>query len=74
MRCTICKHGQTQPGYATVMLHRGEAAVIIREVPADICDNCGEYFLSESVTAEVLARAERAAQNGVEIEVLRYAA
>jgi len=74
MRCTICKQGQARPGAATVMLHRGEAAVIIREVPAHICDNCGEYFLSESVTAEVLARAERAAQNGVEVEVLRYAA
>jgi YgiT-type zinc finger domain-containing protein len=58
----------------TVTLQRGEATVIIRGVPGEVCRNCGEYFLSEGVTGEVLARADRAIENGAEVEILRYAA
>jgi ribosomal protein L32 len=48
--------------------------LIIKDVPADVCGNCGEYYLSESVSAEVLTRAELAVQRGAEVEILRYAA
>jgi len=43
-------------------------------VPADICENCGEYYLCESVTKHVLARAEEAVKKGTEVEIVRYAA
>jgi len=43
-------------------------------VPADICDNCGEYDLSEAMTDQVLAMAEEAVAHGAEIEVRRFAA
>lgn len=74
MTCSICKTGQTRQGTATVTLQRGQATLIIKDVPADVCGNCGEYYLSESVSAEVLARAELAVQHGAEVEILRYAA
>lgn len=74
MRCLFCKHGETHPGYATVVLQRGETVVIFKEAPAEICDNCGEYYLSESVTGELLERAEKAIENGAEVEILRFAA
>lgn len=72
--CLVCKRGVTHPGEATVTLQRGECTVIIKNVPADVCDNCGEYYLSEDVTASVLKRAEAAVQTGTEIEIVRYAA
>jgi YgiT-type zinc finger domain-containing protein len=74
MTCSICKSGQTRQETTTVTLQRGQATLIIKEVPADVCANCGEYYLSESVSAEVLARAELAVQHGAEVEILRYAA
>lgn len=74
MTCSICKTGQTRQETATVTLQRGQATLIIKDVPADVCGNCGEYYLSESVSAEVLARAELAVQHGAEVEILRYAA
>jgi YgiT-type zinc finger domain-containing protein len=74
MKCVICKEGQTHSGFTTVTLERGHATVIIKDVPADICDNCGEYYLSEDVTNTVQKLAEHAFEHGVEIEVLRYAA
>jgi rRNA maturation endonuclease Nob1 len=55
-------------------MQRGDCTVIFKGVPADVCDNCGEYYVSESVTKELLRRAEMAAQNGVEVEILSYAA
>ena len=74
MKCVICKHGQTQSGLVTVTLERDESSVIIKRVPAEVCNNCGEYYLSDLMTQEVLQRAEVAINNGAEIEVIRYAA
>jgi YgiT-type zinc finger domain-containing protein len=44
------------------------------QVPADICKNCGEYYLSGEVTGQVLSKAEEAVQKGVKVEILRFAA
>lgn len=74
MRCVICQHGQTQPGIVTVTLQRDECIVILKLVPAEVCDNCGEYYLSDTVTEQVLQRAEIAVNNGAEVEILRYVA
>jgi YgiT-type zinc finger domain-containing protein len=74
MKCVICKQGETAIGRATVTLERGRTTVVIKDVPAEICDNCGEYYLSEEVTERVQKLAQQAVQQGAEIEVLRYAA
>ena len=74
MSCLFCKHGETTPGPVTVTLQRGETTVILKSVPAEVCQNCGEYYLSDSVTDQVLKRAEAAVKNGAEVEIVRFAA
>jgi YgiT-type zinc finger domain-containing protein len=74
MKCVLCKQGETQPGKVTVALQRGATTVVIKEVPADVCENCGEYYLSDGVSRRVLTMAEQAVQNGAEVEILRFAA
>lgn len=74
MYCAICKQGGMHTGEATVTLGRGGATVIIKGVPAQICDNCGEYYLDEAMTERVLAMAERAVAEGAEGEVRRFRA
>jgi len=74
MNCVICKTGEIHPGHATVTLNRNDAVVVIKQTPAEVCDNCGEYYLSEAATESVLALAEDALHKGAEIEVLRWAA
>ena len=74
MQCVICKQGETIPGKTTVTLERKYATVVIKGVPADICENCGEYYLSEEMADKVLAMAEEAVAHGAEIEVRRFAA
>jgi len=74
MKCVICKNGETAKGTTTVVLNREETTVIFKQVPADVCKNCGEYYLSGKVTGHVLMKAEEAVNKGVEVEILRYAA
>jgi hypothetical protein len=57
-----------------VALQRGETTVILKGVPAEICENCGEYYLSDDMTGQVLERAEAAVKSGAEVEILRFAA
>jgi YgiT-type zinc finger domain-containing protein len=74
MHCVICKQGETHPGEATVTLERGGTTVVIKGVPAMICDNCGEYYLDEAMTERVLSIGEQAVAQGAEVEVRRFAA
>jgi YgiT-type zinc finger domain-containing protein len=74
MNCVICKQGQTQAGLVTVTLEREGAIVVFKRVPAEVCENCGEYYLSDEVTGELLERAEEAIAGGAEVEIRRYAA
>jgi len=74
MMCLICNNGSTHFGSTTVMLQRSESTIIFKNVPVDICDNCGEYYLNAEVTGRMLQRAEEAIRKGTEVEILRYAA
>ncbi len=74
MKCQLCKNGTTEKGSVTVTLERGSTVVLIKNVPAEICENCGEYYLDEKTTYNILAKAEIAAKNNAEVEILQYAA
>jgi YgiT-type zinc finger domain-containing protein len=74
MKCVLCKNGETRPGTVTVTLERGKTVVVVRDVPADVCENCGEYYLDSAIAQEVYQRAEGAVARNAEVEILRYAA
>jgi YgiT-type zinc finger domain-containing protein len=74
MKCVLCKHDETRNGNVIVTLTREETVVIIKDVPADVCVNCGEYYLSDAITEQVLAMAEEAVNKGIEVEILRFVA
>jgi YgiT-type zinc finger domain-containing protein len=74
MKCVICKHGNTEPGHATVTLERGDTILVIRDVPAQVCTECGEYYLDAFTSAHVMALGEEAVKRRAEVEVLRYVA
>ena len=74
MTCLLCKNGATRRGTVTVTLERGKTVVVVRDVPADVCENCGEYYLDSSVAEEVYRWAEAAVARNAEVEILHYAA
>jgi len=74
MKCVICKHGESRRGTATVTLRRDATTLVVKGVPADVCDNCGEEYVDEVTTAQLLRRLEEAARAGVEVDVREYIA
>jgi YgiT-type zinc finger domain-containing protein len=74
MKCVVCKQGETRPGKVTLVLQRGGATVVINGVPAQVCENCAEEYVDESVAEKVLAAAEVSARPGVRVEIRDYAA
>ena len=74
MKCVICKQGATKPGSATVTLTREQLTLVVKGVPAEICENCGEEYVDEATTTRLLETAEDAARAGVEVDVREYVA
>jgi len=74
MKCVVCKQAETRPGVTTVTLQRGDSTFIVREVPAQVCPNCGEDYVDAAVTAELLRSAEDLSRAGTQVDIRRYAA
>ena len=72
MKCPICKKGETASGTATVTLERDGFTLVVKSVPAQVCDNCGEEYVDEATTAELLAKVESEARAGSEINVRHF--
>ena len=72
MKCVICKNASTKPGTTTVTLERGCLTMVVKCVPALVCPNCGEAYISELVTTELLNDAEERARTGAQVEIRQY--
>jgi YgiT-type zinc finger domain-containing protein len=69
MKCVICKQGETKLGKASVTLERDGMTLVIKGVPANICANCGEEYVNEKITKELLKAAEEAVKAGVQVDI-----
>lgn len=74
MKCAICRNGYTEPGYATVVLEKDQTTLVIKSVPAEICDNCGEEYLSAEINKRLLQLAHSERSRGITLEMLEFAA
>ena len=74
MKCYVCKQAETLPGTTTVTLERGGRTLVYRGVPAQVCQNCGEAYVDEQVSAQLLESAEREVRNGTQFEIREFAA
>jgi YgiT-type zinc finger domain-containing protein len=53
----------------TVTLERGDVTIVFKSVPANVCENCGEQYVSERVTRRLLREAEKSIGAGVQVEI-----
>ena len=74
MKCVVCKQAETRAGTTTLVLQRGGVTVVINDVPARVCENCGEEYVDEKVAESVLVCAEASARAGVRVEIRDYVA
>jgi len=72
MKCVICKTGDLQPQSVSVTVDRQGALLAAEGVPALVCDNCGERYFEDAVSARLLELTEQTLQPGVRLDVRRY--
>lgn len=72
MKCTICGHNETRHGTTTVTFERDGLTLVMKEVPAEICKNCGEDYVDEAVAHEIMVLADKMAESGAQVDIRRY--
>ena len=53
MKCLVCKHTQMEEGTTLLPIERGHAILLITDIPARVCTNCGEPYLNEDTARDV---------------------
>jgi YgiT-type zinc finger domain-containing protein len=74
MICLMCKSGETVPGTVTESFRKGATMVIVKDIPAQVCGQCGEPYFDGEVAKAIERLVTDAVRKGTEVEILRYAA
>ena len=74
MKCVICKYGETQPGATTMTLERDATTIVVKNVPAEVCQTCGEAYVDQAITRQLLHLVEEAVRAGVQVDIRQYVA
>jgi YgiT-type zinc finger domain-containing protein len=53
MICLVCKHNHFTNGTTILPIERGKAILLITDIPARVCENCGETYLDEETAQDV---------------------
>ena len=74
MKCAICRNGNTEDGFTTVVLEQNNTTLVFKKVPAKICNNCGEEYVTFDINKKLLSYARDKIHHGVMLELLEFAA
>ena len=69
--CSICKIGELSSGKVTVTVERDGSIVLVKNVPAQVCNNCSSYFLDTAMTRRILEKTGNSVKNGAELEMIQ---
>lgn len=72
MSCPICGDESLRPGTTTFAADVDGTLVVVRAVPADVCDVCGESFIDDTVADELQGAVEDGKTAGTESLVRHY--
>ncbi len=71
-QCPICHGGHKQPGTTTFTVDLGFGVVVVREVPAQVCDLCGTDWIEDPVAEKLERIVEQARRNHPVVEVANW--
>lgn len=71
--CAMCR-GSLGPGKTTHSFVRGTRVLVIRDIPAEICGDCGEAYLSDETVDRLQEQIARLEAMDAEVSVTRYQA
>ena len=73
MFCALCK-GKMKNGRVNFPVDVGNNFILIKEVPALVCEQWREYFLEDDVAGVIEEIVNKARSSNVEFEILKFAA
>ena len=71
MNCTICK-ADLMSDKVNHIVDLGERIIIVRNVPANVCKQCGEYYVDTEIAIILESIVEEVKKNKAEIFVVNY--
>ncbi|MGH9000458.1 MAG: type II toxin-antitoxin system MqsA family antitoxin [Acidimicrobiia bacterium] len=71
--CAVCA-GDARPATTSYTFEREARTLVVKDVPADVCVNCGEAFVNDLVAGHLLEMAARNRRSGEPYAVEPYAA
>ncbi len=74
MKYIVCRQAETRPGTRTITLERDGATLVFKDVPAQVCPNCGEDYGDDAVAGALLKSAEEMVASGAQVDIRSYAA
>lgn len=72
--CVVCKTGEVAPGTTSLTIERGEMTLVLKQIPARVCSNCGEAYFDETTTRRIEVLADQVQQTGVHMAVQQFIA
>jgi YgiT-type zinc finger domain-containing protein len=72
MKCAICGANMTA-GETMVSVDTGAGVVVVRNVPALVCDQCGEDWISDESSQQVEKIVAKAKKQKTQVEVVALA-
>ena len=67
--CPLCG-AELSPGRITFSADLGTGVLVVRNVPATVCDRCGSEWLDDATAAEIERKTEDVRVRGAQVEVL----
>jgi YgiT-type zinc finger domain-containing protein len=71
-RCPLCHGGHKQPGTTPFTVDLGFGVVVVRQVPALVCDLCGPDWIEDATAAVLEDIVSQARRKHPELEVVRW--
>lgn len=70
--CIVCPEGQLEVSTFTKTMERGETTLVVKKVPALVCDTCGDVTYTEAIGRRLDEMYEAAEGAGVETAVRSF--
>ena len=71
MNCFMCK-GKMNPSIVNHIVDLDGSIIIVKNVPANVCKQCGEAFLDHDIVKKLEIIVEQAKKSKAEITVISY--
>lgn len=72
-KCPLCG-GEMSDGVTATPFFIGEKVIVIKDVPAEVCGDCGEAYMKSSVVGKIESLLARLEDLHSEVSIVHYEA